>query len=307
MTKIEFPFYSANVKDPVPRGNWSLDSMIYLISHPDSCEYANYRAIQTQTDPAIRSSLKEQVFYTTPAVMTDGKGRGYKNITAFTGYLVLDFDKMPDASTFRDELFESCPEIIAAWLSVSAKGVRAVVKIPVVETVDQYKALFYGYYEQLKRMDKHHYFDLAPQNPVLPLFMSMDYKIHSRPETQTLLWTETADHPHKTTARAPRPTEFSSVDRVISDAALDRYEMWSITDVTKAISSITDNGHMQVRASAFRFGGYVGSHYVNYWKAENLLIELIRSNEYLSKGTEGYIKTAIQMLLKGIEKPLRYD
>ena len=191
-------------------------------------------------------------------------------------------------------LFNEYDFIIAAWLSASRKGVKAFVKIPEANTVDEYKSYFWGL--ALEEMQQYIGFDTAPQNAVLPMFMSYDKDIKIR--TNYTTWTKKGENPKQIIPRE---------DHNYKVYSNDKYSKASVTNTEKAINKIIDNGHPQLRAAATALGGYVGAGYISKVDAEQLIMSLIRSNEYLSKGIDGYIKTGITMINAGMNKPLYLD
>ena len=70
---------------------------------------------------------------------------------------------------------------------------------------------------------------------------------------------------------------------------------------------IIDNGHTQVVSNSTVVGGFVGAGRLDYTEAWSQIESCIRQNNYLSKGTKGYLKTAKQMFDKGINSPLYKD
>ena len=109
------------------------------------------------------------------------KKRNYESILYFTGLLVLDFDHLENAAEFKQFLFEEYRCIIACWLSPSRRGVKAIVRIPAVETVEQFKEYFFGIAAE---MDQYNGFDHSGQNCVLPLFQSYDPDLLERDDAE---------------------------------------------------------------------------------------------------------------------------
>ena len=101
------------------------------------------RIADEKGDMAIKAELKTSLYSFTPCVRVEGRRR-YADIKNFTGLLALDFDKleMEYAKEFKTALFNEYSFIIAAWLSPSRHGVRALVKIPIVQSVGEFKEHF---------------------------------------------------------------------------------------------------------------------------------------------------------------------
>jgi hypothetical protein len=72
---------------------------------------------------------------------------------------------------------------------------------------------------------------------------------------------------------------------------------------TNAISRICDNGHPQVVRFSSLLGGFVASGYLSRYEAESVASEAINHNGYLSKDPKCYIKTAIQQIEWGMNRP----
>lgn len=77
-----------------------------------------------------------------------------------------------------------------------------------------------------------------------------------------------------------------------------------LENIKKAFDAINDNGHPQVRAAGVSLGGYVASGYLDKFEAVSFVEGLIKSNNYLSKGVEGYCKTARTAIETGLKSQL---
>lgn len=66
-----------------------------------------------------------------------------------TGLIPLDFDKVPDPASFRDLLARKIPWIIAAWISATGQGVRAVGLIPKTKDKGKYKRRYKAAIEEV--------------------------------------------------------------------------------------------------------------------------------------------------------------
>ena len=295
-----FPKYGNNVKQTIPIGEITLKEMLEEIKYPSPQRvilFKNIQLAEINGDMDLKRKLKEHIWYCNPAVQTDGKGRSYANITGYTGYLVLDFDKVDDVNLVKRLVFKNTPTIIAAWLSVSGHGFRCIVRIPECKSVDEYKAYFWGV-ANMGGSDIDG-FDMAPQNPILPLFMSYD---------PDLLYRDNAD---VSIFRGQKKTEhnWNNIEPIhITDdpKTMDKFKLWSLSNAERAIATINSNGHPQVRAAAYSLGGRVGGGYLTFDEAESHIHSYIAANAYLSKGTKGYQKTATEMLNEGTASPLTF-
>lgn len=293
MSYIKFPYYSADIHDSRPLGYVTLFQMLTAIRRPKPETIETFNKIHkadSEGDMETKAKLKESLFSFTPCVMIHGRRR-YADIEYFTGYMVLDFDKLdPNYCTaFKKFLFDEYPFIIATWLSASRRGVRAVLNITTPSTVDEFQALFEGL--AIMEMRKYNGFDRAPKNPVLPLFQSYDPDLLYRPTPD--LW-DTSYTPHAMTRPLPSKTHYNP-DFVLKYA-------------TNAMNKITDNGHPQVRTIAYTIGGYVATGQIFFDEALSLMESLIDSNRYLTsfgeRKTRAYKRTAREMLTKGQNSPL---
>ena len=179
---IQLQYYEGGIHSKKPKGKMSLNEMILAIKNPGVNLFDIYKKTRSK-DETIKRKAKEKLPFWIPAVRTNGSSRGYADIISFTGLLVLDFDKFDSieglglsseevAERFKVMLFERYNCILATWVSASGRGVRALVRIPKVQMVDEYKELFWGIRELFE--ERYEGFDRAPQNPVLPLFASHD-------------------------------------------------------------------------------------------------------------------------------------
>jgi hypothetical protein len=289
-----FNYYASDIKKSSPLGSVSMIRMLHGIANPndrmkDILEKITYYS--KIKDEENRSHYKKMLYSFTPAVRVEGR-RCYSDIVEFTGLAPMDFDKFKsedEAMEFKHDFFHGFTSVIACWLSSSKLGVRALVRIPVVFKIDDYKA---HYHALLKDFEEYKNMDSAPKNCVLPLFLSYDPDI---------LYSEEVDiydkkyfepsHPKVPQYRISNPD--SKVEKIISSA----------------MNKIMDNGHPQLRAISYALGGYVGQGYISESEAKNLIERLIESNQYLSSGirSKPYVKTAHQFIEKGKNEPLTIE
>ena len=294
---MEFQYYPGKVTSNNPLGYISLEKFIQVNKSPSNRLKDIFRKIreaETDGDEKLKAYLKQNnLYYFTPCVHID-KLRRYNNIICFTGLLVLDFDHIDNAVDFKEYLFLTYLFIMAAWLSPSRRGVKALVSIPIVITVDQFKEFYFGIANE---MDQYKGFDGSGQNPVLPLFQSYDPDLLYRSDCTT--WTEKGikldELKLNRVKTAPVKVEYSDYNR-------DRV----VKVITKSVNKISDNGHPQLRSAAIVLGGYVASGYIDRSEAEQLINNLIEDNNYLKKGIPGYKKTAKWGINKGQVYPLYF-
>jgi len=289
---IKFNYYKANIKDAIPVGTVSLDEFIRVIRSPKIEIKEKFAAIKKAHEAGNdeeKARLKQSLYSFTPCVLCEGT-RAYANITHFTGLMVLDFDKFKTCpKQFKQDLFDYFDFIHAAWLSASGYGVRAIVKIPVAGSVDEFKSYF-NFIRYKHDIGKVAQFDIAPQNPVLPLFMSYDPELLHRPESKIMVSSYILEQ--------PKPTQKPFVDYSKEPEILSK--------IDKSLSKITDCGHPILRAVSYMVGGYVGAGRISESEAISILNNRIEQHTYLSKKASIYKRTAYEMLKKGTFEPI-YD
>lgn len=293
---ITFQYYPNEVKSNAPLGDITLNKFLSKIQQPNQQTVELYNAIELATknhDEEARGILKSKLYYFTPAVYVNG-ARRYNRILHWTGLMPLDFDKINFADEFRDYLINEYPFIIASWLSSSKYGVRALARIPIVHSVDDYKALYYGMRDTLGGYKG---FDMAPQNCVLPLFLSYDANMKHNPKAE-LFTTIGVD---MKAIKYSIPQDYRPIEK--SEGKLKYIEKVLLTGINK----IHDNGHPQLRAIAVALGGYVGAGYIDEHSAHQMICGIIRSNAYLSKKPSVYETTALDMIRYGSNKPIYID
>ena len=295
-TKIQY--FEGKIWKTSPLGKVTLKQFIQ--SHKDPKEkikkvFNKIAEAERNKDWETKGKLKqENLYYFTPCVNLDGSGRSYENIESFNGLLVLDFDHLEiNADEFRDRLFNAYKWIACAYKSPSGNGVKTIVNIPQVNTVEQFKEYFYAI---AYKMEKVKSFDVSCANPVLPLFFSWDENIKWREKPE--IFTQRGGKHNEFRAYTG---DFEEIDDV-TDA--DKKEV-----LTKAYNVIKradeDNtGHPNVKSSAILIGGYVSSGYLTYDEAENYIFKWIEESPYLSAKENTYKKTAKAMITKGTSAPL---
>jgi hypothetical protein len=289
-----FSVYRGNIRKPEPIRTTNLRQFIKDISDPDEETIKLVDKIRRTTDKNEKARLKTNLTAYSPCVLcTDG--RSYKHIYEFSGLMTIDFDKLPStqyAKDVRKFLIDEYASVYCSWLSASGLGVRAIIHIDTPTSTDDFKKIFqafkHNYIEDYEIID---YFDNAPKNVVLPLFQSVDFDMTYR---------ETAEQ--FTERYAPIKAPQISTPPIRKPDSYDERRVVSI--ITSAISKIIDNGHPQLRATAFVLGGYVGGGYIEQYQAIDLIDALINSNQYLSIKPDVYKITARQMIQQGISKPL---
>jgi hypothetical protein len=289
MQNSKFQYYPAEITKCKPIGFVSLERFLKAVKNPNPKNSEIFKQIklsEENKDFEKKAELKKQLYKFTPCVVVKD-WRCYENIVSFTGLLVLDFDHLEQehAKKLKQVLFDKCSFIIACWLSPSRHGIKALVKIPICENVEDFRAYFRAVEKQLGNLKG---FDPTAKNCVQDLFMSYDSDLLYRNDATT--WNEKYFEP----IRKPISTSIEITDK--SDVI--------VKIVVKNINTITNAGHYVLRATAFTLGGYVGAGYISESDAIYLINRCIEANGYLSKKASTYKKTAYTMIIKGILHPL---
>jgi len=289
---VKFQFYAGDIEKPKPLGFVSLDRLLETTKtpHPTVIDIFNRIAeAERSGNLELKKYLKQNYLYTfTPCVNVSEK-RNYDSIIKWTGLAVLDFDHIDNAADFRDALFNRYRFIIAAWLSPSKRGVKALVSIPVCTSVDEFKQRHNSLSHE---MSKYLGFDDTTKNCVLPLFQSFDADLKSRVDW----YTYTGIIPVIPETIPPPKYNFTG------DPSKYKYRIIKMIDT--GIDKIVSDGHPQLRGLCFAIGGYVANGYIDEYEAIQYINYKIQFNNYLSKGIKGYQKTAKTMIQKGKQKPL---
>jgi hypothetical protein len=303
----ELSYYAANIKDSVCKGTISLDQFVSTIYKPKQEVLELLQKIRYASDigdTQTKDTLKRSLFSFTPASnVPAGQTRKYSNIKNFTGFAVLDFDKLESnkvAVEFKHYLFNTYKFIHAAWLSSSGKGVRCLVNIPVVNTVKEYK-LYYHALELI--MQSYRGYDKAPQNVILPLFISYDPEIIVSNNYREI-FSDTFDREKFENEKHIRLLEQNKIKQCVKGYIPESAKEQAAIDYLKGrLNTITDAGHPILRAAAYSLGGLVANNYLTQAKAEEEIIAQIYLHPYLSKKPSVYKSTALEMIRKGQQQP----
>jgi hypothetical protein len=295
--EIKFQYYKNDVESSKPSGYVGLVRFLSIIKNPKKSIKDLLEKIQEASkagDVKLKTKLKEGLHGFTPCVNVSER-RKYDFVTSYTGLAVLDFDKIENAHNLKHWIFNNFKFIIAAWISPSGKGCKALVKIPIVESKADFKSYTFGLCTEFKLING---FDIVVNNAVLLTFVGYDPDILIRTNAITFQ------------KRGIQIDSFDSKpikDFVRPDTLTSGQTKWVTDWYENSINSINGNGHPQLRDHSVSLGGYVGGGYLSQMDAESLAESLIHSNGYLQKGISGYIKTAKQAINLGMSKPLTFD
>lgn len=293
-TKLQY--YPASVYETLPIGVCTLKQMLTSIKNPKPEMLQLFKKIEQASkdkDVKLKAALKSKLYYFTPACSTDGKGRKYDNILGFSGLLILDFDNLTEeqAIDLKSFLFSEYQFIIAAFLSSSKRGVKCIVRIPVVKSVDEFKSYFYGIAVKMQWIIG---FDGSSQNPMLPNYLTYDEDILYREDA--VEWCEVGY----------KEGEFKVTEKrepIILEDVSEEDRQSIINNLQKAFDKIIDTGHFLLRSICIVGFGYVGGNYFTEDEMEDILFGMIDNNSYLSQKSNVYKKTALDMKL-GMNNPL---
>lgn len=308
---IKFQYYDGDITRPVPIGFITLDQFIQSHKNPTTKILDVFDQIETATiakNKKLKSELKQQnLYYFTPAVIFKPNfNRRYENIINFTGLAQIDIDGLEseDAIDLKHYLFDNYKEMYCVYVSPSRNGVKALIRIPVAKDINEFKEYYAGIDNEFNWIAG---FDPAPKNVALPLFLSYDTDILYRNEAS--VWTHKSELQAKNLPNLnsnPNPNvPISDGDETVYRS--NAYFRKITLDIySRKINDINDSGHPQLRSASLVLGSRVGAGYLAQSDAEQYAEWCIRSNAYLSKGTNGYLKTMRWAIKQGINNPKYY-
>jgi hypothetical protein len=265
--------------------------------------------IRKTTDKKVKSELKSKLFYFTPSIKIPiGSRRKYSNIESWTGVMQLDFDGEDKAEELKEYLWENFPYLYTVYISPSGKGVKALMRIPIVDSVISYKELFLAvekYFHDLG-VDS---FDHAPYNPILPLYLShdKDIKVNWDPEvwTDTMALADIKTFHNLSTEIPDRPPSFDD-ETVYKSIPYFRRITMDIFE-RKVDEIVSEPGHHRWRDACLVLGSRVSGGYITLSDAEDIMKRKLFTNSYLAKGIKGYLRTGYWALDQGQKNPKFYE
>lgn len=264
----KIPYFIGGITQVVPKGRVSLERMLRSIKEPSPemiTLIAHIRHAAQVEDKDRKTALKAKLPYFTPAV--DVTYRNYQSILSFNGIGVLDFDKLESnevAQLLKEDLFDKHQSIIAAWLSASGTGVRALFRMPIVENVPEFKEYYLAFAVQ---MQQYAGYDHACIKPIQPLYYSYDTDILIRNNAK--IWDEKHEIRHKR-KRVLIITEDPD------DEPLIRY-------AKNRIANIDEDGHPILFDIIKNCQYYIDAGYVKRDRAVELITLMVEDNDYLSR------------------------
>jgi hypothetical protein len=294
---MKIPYYSGNIYDPVVRGHLTIEKWIFAHHTPKEAIIKTLDEVVSASkagDDKLKQKLKSKLYYITPSVyIPKGVKRQYANIEYFTGWSQIDFDKLgsiKEAEELKHYLFYQFDCIKCAYISPSRLGVKAIINITKAQDVEEYKDIYAAIEtEMIQHCDK---FDSAPKNCVLPLFISIDKTILSRANPTT--WTHKED----------RAVDYKHLNSVESEfgRGLDSSTkaLLTISQFKEKIDAIVDSdGHPRLRDACLVLGSRSGAGYIDIQQCYELVEWAIKTNSYLNKKYNTYIKSAYWAVKSG--------
>ena len=303
-------YYNGDIEDSVCVGHCSILGFIRANMKPNAKSTELFKQIQLASekgDKKLKNELKKGLHYFTPAVnIPIGKRRKYENIQNFTGYMQVDFDNEPKAELLKQHVIDT-KGMVCAYLSPSKKGVKGLIRIPVVQSVEEYKEYFYGvkdYFESLGIET----FDSATKNAVLPLYQSNDPKLIYNPLHD--IWDVKGSPPENDLLNIksePPNIEYPEGDEYTYQS-MAYFKRITIEIFKSKINEIvTEPGHPRLRDASLILGSRVGAGYLTQSEAESVAHFEISNNSYLRKDVKGYSHTASWAISQGIRNPKYYN
>lgn len=302
------PFYSGNIRDSRCVGHVSFTNFIKSHKEPKHKVEVLMKKIQKaslEKNKDLKSELKKGLFAFTPSVsIRKGQRRKYDNITGFTQYKQLDFDKIPtkeEAINLKEHVFNQNPEILCAYLSPSGLGVKCLLKTNRCQDIEQFRAMHKAIETHFDSYED--YFDSAVKNAILPLFLSIDKAILYRDFNETKCWT-TEDW---------SKTQYVSLNTVpvnFADKYSDKQKQYYLDKTIRLfrtkIRNISEDGHPQMRRACLILGSRCGAGYIDVNDSERLAEDEIRISSYLQKDLKNYLTTSKWSINQGMKNPKDY-
>lgn len=293
----EFYYFPANIETKKPLGKVKLFDYLKAIKQPKPNIITLFKEIEEASlagNKLLKDELKSKLYYFLPCVELDGIGRSYENVTGFSGLMIADMDNLePEfAKELKEHLFNEYPFVIASFLSASKKGVKVIIRIPKVSSINQFKSLFYGLMSEWQ-----HYkgMDFTPKNAVLANYLTYDTDLLYRLDATE--WTK----------EGVQLDEFQEyVGEIEPLEEVDEKDVEKIKLILKRMfANITDAGHQTVRSCGLLGGGWVAYGYMSYDDMKEYLFDLIETTPYLQTKLKNYKTTCLQMITKGMTSPLK--
>ena len=291
---LSFQWYTNGIKTIKPNGNITLRQLINAIISPKPEMIEAFKLIQeagARGDKAEKDRLKaEKLFFTTPSAIFDPI-RNYDSIKEFRPFAIFEYDDIPHCEELRDYIFAKRKDCIFAFCSPSFTGCKFIFLFGETPTsIEHYKKLWFGIAHDL---DKFISLDLSNERCTQPLYNSFDPNAKFREDA-----VGSVVYGYKANSFVPFVGEIEIPEEVSEE---DKEKCFNL--ISHLIDRIDSSGHNQVVSTTFTASGLCAYYGINTDEMWALIEDKIRSNSYLSKGTDGYLKTAQTMFNKGLIFP----
>ena len=291
---LNFQWFSRGIKTIKPNGNITLRQLINAIISPKLEMLEAFKLIQeagARGDKAEKDRLKaEKLFFTTPSAIFDPV-RNYESIKEFRPFGIFEYDNISYCEELRDYIFEKRKDCIFAFCSPSFTGVKFIFLFgETPKSIEHYKKLWFGIAHDL---DKFINLDLSNERCTQPLYNSYDPNAKFREDA-----VGDVVYGYKANSFVPFVGEIELPEEVNEE---DKEKCFNL--ISHLIGRIEDSAHNQVLSASFLSGGLVSFYGVDQDEMWDLLEDRIRNNQYMKKGTDGYLKTAKTLFLKGLQNP----
>lgn len=297
MLNIKFQYFPGKIYETKPLGEVTLKQFIESIRNPKESIKNIFKQIEEcekNKDWKQKAHLKQNnLFFFTPSVFLNGRGRSYSDIEKFLPLMVVEFDHVTgDVVAFRDKIFENLKSAVCGFISPSGAGVKFLVKIPQVSSVDEYKEYYLGICHLFENTKT---FDSSNINPVLPLFLSWDETIRYRENPET--WTIRG-------YKYEVPEFNGEVEEIENLTDDDKKAVLRICYRNIIRVEEEQVGHPNVKKCGAMLGNFVAAGYLEKEEAESYMVDWIMGSPYLSAKKDTYIKTAMGSINIGTKTPL---
>lgn len=292
---LKFQWYKNGIKTVKAGGFITLKQLIDCIISPKADMLEAFELIKKagkEKNKEEKDRLKaEKLFFTTPSAIFDPI-RNYESVKEFLPIGVFEYDDVEYAEELRDYIFEKRKDCIFAFCSPSFTGSKFIFLFGETPTsIDHYKKLWFGIAHDL---DKFRGLDLSNERLTQPLYNSYDPNAKFRKDAVGII-----SRGYKITAFIPFESSEIEIPEEVDEESIS--QCYSI--VGSLINRICDQGHNQVLSASFLSSGFCSYYGIDTNEMWDFLEDKIRSNDYLSKGTEGYLTSAKTMFNKGLNFP----
>jgi len=290
---IKFQWYNNGIKNISPSGTISLEQFVNAVRNPKQQLKESFQKIEEAAKSGnieLKDKLKtELLFFVTPSAVFNPI-RNYESVESFTPFICLEYDKIEYAEQLRDYVFENHKSCIFAFISPSGTGAKFIFLIDVPSSIDDFKSLFYGLAFDLSKFKG---FDFSNVRCTQPLFISWDSNARYR------------DDAIASSLRGYKEDDFKLRDTPLEakgeGTEEEIKECFRVVGIL--IDRIEDNGHNTVIKASTLAAGLCSNYGIDTEEMLAFLEDKIRNNSYLSKGTNGYLKTMKTMFNRGFGFP----